>query len=213
MRTNISHIKRMEVKMIEGRNEYGPPSDKLEEVRNDLAEIYKNEQLMGVAESDSTVCRLLERNIGKCVRLLSGLDPEKKIPFKFGNEDEKNYPGHELAKRFKEVKKGIKRIPPRPEMDYSLTDDQPYMKIHVGDYKATAHTKSIEELEMARVEASEYSWGEYKKELDELYEDMLRAIMLLDPKTFPWRDNVISDKMTVEKVIEMVRDAKEKGRG
>ena len=191
--------------------EYGPPSDKLEEVRNDLAEMYKNEQLMGTAESDSTVCRLLERNISKCVRLLSGLSSDVKIDFKFGNEEVKKFSGHELANRFKELKKSIKRIPPRTEMDYSMSDSEPYLKIHVGnDYIATAHTKSIEELKMAREEASEFSWGEYKKELDELYEDMLRAIMLLDPKSFPWRENVISDKLTVGKIIEEVSNAQER---
>lgn len=194
--------------MIESKTEIGPPSDKLEEVRNDLAEIYKNEQKMGDAESDSTVCRLLERNIGKCIRLLSGINPEKKILFKFGNEDSADISGHELALRFKQIKKSIERIPPRPEMAFSMSDKVPYLKIHVGGYVATAHTKSLEELTIARVEANELSWGNYKKELDELYDDIQRAIMLLEPKTFPWRENVISDKMTVEKVIEMVRNAK-----
>lgn len=194
--------------MREGLESSVPPGDKLEEVRNDLAEMIKNEQLMGVAEKDSTVCRLLERNITKANRLLSGIDPKKKTMFKFGDEEEQKYSGPELAKHFKEIKRNIKRIIPRLEKEYSMDSSEPYLKVHVGDdYVSTAHTKSSQELEMAMEEARAGSWDEYKKDLDELYEDMLRIIMLLEPKKFPWRDNLISDKMTTEKILDMVKNA------
>lgn len=199
--------------MKEGIEGPVPPADKLEEVRNDLAEMYKNEQLMGVADCDSTVCRLLERNITKANRILSGLNPEKKISFKFEDEEEKEYSGPELAKRFKEIKRTIQRIVPKLEKDYSMSDEEPYLKVHVGShYTSSAHTKSSPELNMAIAEARACSWDEYKKDLDELYEDMLRTIMMIEPKTFPLRENVISEKMTTEKIIGMVADAKARRR-
>jgi hypothetical protein len=207
MKKNTNNMDNMEMEMKEGVEGSVPPADKLEEVRNDLAEIIKNEQLMGVAENDSTVCRLLERNITKASRILSGFDPEKKIKFKFEDEEEQLYSGPELAKRFTERKRSIQRVVPKLEKSYSMTD--PYLKVHVGPlYTSSAHTKSSPELDMAMTEGRASSWDEYKKDLDELYEDMLRTIMMIEPKTFPLRENVISEKMTTEKILGMVADAK-----